>query len=251
MIGKTMVHLKVEHLRTSNWEGAFRGMRNPKESWAKSDSAFCSPGSGLSTTKTFRNDGLILIGPKDFKLAMKLQVGGEPHRKFVRQIFISCDIIAPWLFWKEYETYQIGTVENSTSQMHKMGSKILEAGDFVFSIFEEYLPEYKEATIGSEHNEISKAYWETVNLLDVINEKILRWRSHKNKGKHGNIFWRDLIECIPGSFIYRRTCTLNYEVMTQMYRWRNKHKLIEWREFCRFMVENLPYSQLFTGKESG
>lgn len=253
-----MTDLKIEKLRTSNWEGAFRGMRNPLESWARSDSRFatmadyrkCDPETSLwvepdNRLETVNHDGLIGIGSEDMKLAMKLVIGGQPHRKFARQIHISCDIIAPWYFWKEYETYQVGTVENSTSQMFKMGSRVLDEGDFIFDIMRETIDHQSEHA-----KDLNCARAETAELFLMVNRKIERWRKHKDKGKHGNIFWRDLIQCIPGSYIYRRTCTLNYEVLSAMYYWRKKHKLIEWREFCQFMVENLPYPQLFTGKET-
>jgi len=237
-----MEHLRVEHLRTSNWEGALRGMRNPLESWQKSDSKFYPPPDLYEETEqVYDHDGLYSIGPNDLELAMKLVKAGRDHRKFLRQIFISCDIIAPWYWWKEYDTYQVGTVENSTSQMHKLGSRLLERSDWILDLFAKSDKEDKLT------NEEQVAMRETLQIVTLINKKIERWQAHKKEGKHGNIFWRDMIQCIPGSYIYRRTCTLNYEVMANMYHSRKDHKLIEWREFCQHMVENLPYPQLFTG----
>lgn len=225
-----MTHLKIEKLIVTNFEGALRGMRNPLESWNKSDSGY-----NLCGFDDF------CMGSRDLALAKKLVKAGSDHRKFLRQIFISCDIIAPWYWWKEYETYQVGTVENSTSQMHKLGSRTLDEGDFVFDI----LSYEGEVPADSSDIDFEYAISETQDLLLMINNKIERWRKFKNDGKYGNIFWRDMIQCIPGSFIYRRTCTLNYEVMRNMYKSRNNHKLIEWREFCTYMVHNLPCADSF------
>jgi len=204
-------HLQVENLTSFNWEGALRGMRNPKESWAKSDS-------GMFYTPE-EDDAIFQMGPNDHKLAMTLARAGKDHRKFLRQIFVSCDIVAPWYFWKEYETYQVGTVENSTSQMHKMGSRPLTKADFVIDEWDHYDEE----------------------LLALINRRIEQYKRHNGKAQ-----WRALIQIIPASFIYRRTCTLNYEVLANMYHSRKDHKLIEWHEFLDQMIAGLPYPELFT-----
>lgn len=207
----------VEHIHVSGIKDALRGMRNPLESWAKSD-----------TTESFdETTGRLIttIGPNDLELAMKLAIAGGPHAKYRRQIHVSYDLIAPWLLWKEYETYQVGTVENSTSQMFKMGSRLLTRNDFSFDNWGE----------------------DEQNLLNLINHLIQKWWASGQKKSTPE--WRRLLQFIPGSFKYRRTCTVNYEVLSNMYRWRKDHKLQEWRDFLSIMEDACPYSQIWTLKE--
>jgi len=204
----------IEHIRASGFIDALRGMRNPLESWDKND-----------TTESFNETtGLFVptIGPNDLELAMSLAISGGPHAKFRRQIHVSFDLIAPWLFWKEYETYQVGTVENSTSQMFKMGSRFLTKNDFAFDNWGE----------------------DEINILNLINRLIQEWWDDGRKKKTPE--WRKLMQFIPGAYKYRRTCTLNYEVLSNMYRWRKKHKLQEWRDFLIILRKTLPYPQLWT-----
>lgn len=202
-----ITHLKILNLKSFNWEGAIQGMRNALESWPKMDSDF----SEITHPK---------LGLHDRELALKLCKAGSEHRKFMRQIFVSGIVIAPWYWWKEQETYQVGTTENSTSQMHKMGSRLLTHDDFVI---DHWLAEDEE-------------------LLKMINHRIVAWQADKEN----KIIWRSLIQIIPGSFIYRRNISLNYEVLTAQFKQRKAHKLIEWREYLYQMITMLPYPELFT-----
>ena len=207
----------VEHIRVYNIPDALRGMRNPMESWDKSD-----------TTESFdKITGMLIpiIGANDLYLAMKLAKLGGPHAKYRRQIFVSYDLIAPWYFWKEYETYQVGTVENSTSQMFKMGSRLLTRKDFAFDKWGE----------------------DEKNLLKFINRLIQEWQDLGSKKRTPE--WRKLMQFVPGSYKYRRTCTANYDVLSNMYRWRKDHKLQEWRDFLSIMETACPYSQIWTLNE--
>lgn len=207
----------IEHIRVFGFKDALRGMRNPLESWDKSD-----------TTERFNNtNGLLIpnVGPNDLGLAMKLAIAGGPHAKFRRQICVWFDLIAPWLLWKEYETYQVGTVENSTSQMFKMGSRLLTHDDFAFDNW-------------GAHEEA---------LLTMINQFIKDWWNSGKQKKTPE--WRKLMQFIPGAYKYRRTCTLNYEVLANMYKYRKDHKLQEWRDFLSILKDTLPYPQLWTLEE--
>jgi len=197
--------IQIEKLEWFNFEGALRGMRNPKNSWDRSDSHFLNG---------------CYIGEKDFILAKTLILNGSEHRKFLRQIFVSCDVIAPEYFWRQYETYQIGTTEISTSQMHKLGSRTLTVDDF--SVDDKADPRF-------------------IYLLAFINAAIEDWKADKT-----NENWRTMFQIIPSSFLYRRTITLNYEVLSLQYKQRKEDRLIEWIQYLDFMKENLPYPEFFT-----
>ena len=209
--------VKIEHIQAFNFVGALRGMRNPLQSWDKSDTfEIFHPGIGMVPS----------IGPNDLILAMKLARAGDPHAKFRRQIIVSMDLIAPWLFWKEYATYKVGTVENSTSQMFTLGNRLLTKDDFFFT---------------HKNGELEDVTIDKINMLIEA-----WWNSGKRKG---SIEWHRLIEHIPASFIYLRTCALNYEVLANMYKYRAKHKLQEWRDILEILEKELPYSCLWTLKE--
>jgi hypothetical protein len=208
-------HLQITNLRSFNWENALHGMRNAKESWDRIDSVF--------SYDMNQKKEIVVLGPNDYKLATTLCEAGSEHRKFLRQIFISCDVEAPWYWWKEQETYQIGTTENSTSQMHKLGSRELTKEDF---IVDDWDIDYE-------------------SLLMTINNKIRLYQADPQNKKN----WRSLIQMIPGSFIYRRTISLNYEVLCNQYRHRKNHKLVEWHEYLDQMIAGLPYPELFTLEE--
>lgn len=219
--------VKLEYVTTHNWAGALRGMRNPLESWAKSDSEF-----EIDILKDQNNREYPveapLIGPNDMDLAMRLIKAGPDHRKFLRQIFISCDLSIAWGIWKEYATYKVGTVENSTSQMHKLGSRLLTMDDFAI---EEWSHSDK-------------------NMLELINGRIRHWQEVKADPRcmdeDVKLAWRDMLKWIPASFIYKRTCTLNYEVLRNIYRARKNHKQKEWRIFLDLMLKEIPYPEFIT-----
>lgn len=217
--------LKVEKIEIMNVEGAIRGMRNPMNSWDSSDSYLCFGDPKLDGCyKCKEKDKCIKgykVGPVDFALAEKLCRAGSDHRKFMRQILIGMDITAPLYWWKEFDTYKVGTVANSCSTMHKLTSKPIVVDDFSFD------------------NGVSGAYSEDINNIVKICEN-LRQAYNINKDKE---IWRMLIQMLPESYNQKRTVTLNYEVLTNIYKSRRGHKLDEWHTFCE-MIEDLPLSDL-------
>lgn len=197
--------MKIDHIEVFNIKGAIRGMRNPLGSNHLSDS-FVS------------NDLDFIIGPIDLDLAKRLISSGKDHRKFIRQIFVSCDISAPEYWWKQYHTYKVSTTENSTSQMHTMGKRPLVREDFELE------------------DEISCFD----SILSEINKLIVEWVETKDK-----IVWRKIIQMLPQSFIYKKTCTLTYETLLTLCQSRKNHKLKEWDFFIDTMFRNCPYLKEF------
>lgn len=200
--------INVERIEVFNWEGAIRGMRNPLNSWEKSDS-HC-------------DRGKFFIGDNDKKLMCKLVRAGSDERKFMRQILVSLDITAPLYWHKECDTYKVGTVANSTSTMHKIHAKEFELSDFSVEKLDSYGIEVFESVI------------EYLNY----NRKLFNETKEKS-------YWDNMIQMLPTSYNQKRTLTLNYEVLRNMYHARKYHKLDEWREFCE-VIEGLPYSELIT-----
>lgn len=198
--------IKVENIKVFNFEGAFRGLRNPLESWDRSDSQFDM-------------DSLVFIGPKDILLAQRMINGGTDESKFMRQIFISMDITAPLAWWKEADTYKVSTVANSCSTMHKLSSTPIKKELFSFEGCEKVAPE----------------------IIDFVVEKCeyLRQKFIDTKDKD---YWRALIEFLPNGWNQKRTYTFNYQTARAMYFARRNHKLEEWREFCK-ILESLPYGK--------
>lgn len=207
--------IKVKNISVMNLENAFRGMRNPLESWNQSDSYFADD------IDTF------IVGEDDLKLALKLIKAGTDHSKFLRQIFISMDITAPLYWYKEFDTYKIGTVANSTSTMHRLTSKPLTEDAFSFDYF------------GDEQK----------NFLSYLNSLIDKYKTFikDNDKTMANYYWRALIQNLPMSFNYTRTWSGSYENLRNMNYSREFHKLEEWRDFCK-VIKDLPYSELITVK---
>lgn len=212
--------IKVDHIDVFNFHNAIRGMRNPKNSWDRMDSGY---GCGLpaeaclSCEEEVCKDSQFYVGPNDLKLMQTLYKGGPVHAKYLRQIFVSMDIIAPLYWWKEFDTYMVGTAKNSCSTMHKIHSKEFDIDDF-----------------SSEHlNE------QGVDLMcDIINYL------NCNRLQFGNTndkkYWWNMIQILPSSYNQKRTVTMNYQNVMNMLDWRTDHKLDEWREFCKILRE-LPY----------
>jgi hypothetical protein len=197
-----------------NIENAIRGARNPMNSWSRIDSGY-------------NEEGEYILGPNDLDLAIRLKKAGSDHRKYLRQILVSVDISAPLYWWKEYDTYKVATVANSTSTMHKIHSKPFELEDF----------SYDHMTRGT------LAFMETV----VAELEKIRLRYIETKKKED---WYDLIQLLPSSYNQMRTCTLNYETLINIYFARHSHKLEEWHTFCRW-IETLPYAkELIIGEEA-
>lgn len=222
--------LKIENVDIVGWETAIRGMRNPMNSWAKSDTFFFCPSQG-DIRKIGEGPNLELmseIGPNDVGLMMKLRNCGTDHRKFMRMITVYMDITAPLYWWKEYDTYKVGTVANSCSTMHKISAKEFTLDDFSH----EHLQEDSIAVLES-----------VIHTLNVHRE----WFNEKALDDP-KIDWWQMIQLLPSSYNQRRTVMLNYEVLANMYKSRKNHKLDEWRTFCEY-IKTFPYSELITGKE--
>ena len=223
--------IRFSETEVMGWEHAIRGMRNPMNSWDKSDSVNCDgEGCYFEDCPQWKGDicdggmGEFVVGPNDLSLMMRLRNAGSDERKFMRQIIVSMDITAPLYWWKEFDTYKVGTVANSCSTMHKIHSKEFVLDDF------------------SHEHLIGEAMRDLKHDIERLN--VYRDRFNETKDK---TWWWQMIQRLPSSFNQMRTVTLNYEVLTNMYHARKAHKLDEWREFCRW-IETLPYSQLITGE---
>lgn len=198
--------LKVERISVMNLENAMRGARNPLNSWARSDSYY-------------DENGQYILGENDLGLAKRLARAGSDHRKYLRQIFISVDVTAPMYWWKEYDTYKVATVANSTSTMHKIHSKEFSRDDFSLDKLDED----------------SMAFFDTI--IAKLEELRLKYTETKDKQ-----YWYDIIQLLPSSYNQMRTCSLNYETLINIYHARKGHKLDEWHTFCDF-IKTLPYAK--------
>ena len=198
--------IKLERTSVMNLENAIRGARNPMNSWGRMDSSY-------------DEDGNFVFGPNDLDLAKRLRMAGSDHRKFIRQIFVSVDITAPLYWWKEYDTYKVATVANSTSTMHKIHSKPFDIDDF-------------------SHDHLTK---DSLEFMGVIIDRLesIRQKFVAEKKKED---WYDLIQLLPSSYNQMRTCTMNYETLVNIYFARRNHKLQEWHTFCHW-IESLPYAK--------
>ena len=215
--------LRIENANVYGWDAAIRGMRNPMNSWDKSDS-----GHKLDYTPSGDKIYPYTIGENDLSLMEKLVKAGTDHRKFMRMIVVYVDVTAPLYWWKEYDTYKVGTVANSCSTMHKVHAKEFTLDDF----------SHEHLSTGEYGNlEMLKAI---VMVLNVAREKFIE-SNDKDE-------WWQMIQLLPSSYNQRRTLMLNYEVLANIYRSRRNHKLDEWHTFCDW-VESLPESHLITGKE--
>lgn len=198
--------LKVERVSVMNLENAIRGARNPLNSWARMDSAYDA-------------DGNYILGPNDLDLAKRLARAGSDHRKYLRQIFVSVDITAPLYWWKEFDTYKVGTVANSCSTMHKIHAKPFERDDF-------------------SHDRLDEG---GLAALDAIIAYLEAERQRFVANKEDRQAWHNMIQLLPTSFNQMRTVTLNYENLINMYYARRTHKLAEWHTLCDWIL-SLPYA---------
>lgn len=197
--------IKIENWSVMNFENAIRGMRNPMNSWARIDSGY-------------DENGNYIIGENDMKLMKTLCRAGSDDRKFMRMIFVTVDVTAPLYWWKEYDTYKVGTVANSTSTMHKIHSKEFSRDDFSHDRMSDVALSSLDATI---------------MVLEDRRENYLETKD--------TAYWHDMIQLLPSSYNQMRTCTLNYENLVNIYYARRNHKLPEWREYCAW-IEKLPYA---------
>ena len=198
--------IKLERTSVLNLENAMRGARNPMNSWARTDSYY-------------DEDRNYVLGPNDLDLAKRLSKAGPDHRKFIRQIFVSVDITAPLYWWKEYDTYKVATVANSTSTMHKIHSKAFEEEDFSTDHMTE---------------ETKKHFLDFVAYMEEVRKKFVETKD--------KTCWYDLIQMLPSSYNQLRTCTLNYETLSNIYYARKAHKLQEWHTLCDW-IKTLPYAE--------
>lgn len=228
--------LKVENVEVLGWEHAIRGMRNPKNSWAKSDSGpECPYGKEKCCGECQQN---FCIGPNDKQLMMTLRNAGTDHRKFMRMITVYLDITAPLYWWKEFDTYKVGTVANSCSTMHKIAEKEFTLENFSCEHLLSYWGEEKvNPTIIYPCTPMQHLN-QTIACLNVCRKKYLETKDKK--------YWWQMIQLLPSSYNQRRTVMLNYEVLANIYKSRRNHKLDEWHTFCDW-IEGLPYSALITG----
>ena len=217
--------IKLEKTEVSGWDAAIRGMRNPLNSWDKSDS-----------TQLYGYDGNkddFIIGDTDLNLMQKLVKAGSDHRKFMRFITVSVDITAPLYWWKEFDTYKVGTVANSCSTMHTIHKKEFTLNDF------------SHEHLISEYN--TEAYFDPIypiEMLELTVDTLNRLReAYLESGD--KVYWYSIIQLLPTSYNQKRTVLLNYEVLRNMYHARKAHKLDEWRDFCKW-IETLPYHELIT-----
>lgn len=223
--------IKIENVETMGWEHAIRGMRNPKNSWDKSDSKVCAGHEfGLcdncSEMPDCINDGGFLVGKNNLKLMMALRNAGTDHRKFMRMIAVYVDITAPLYWWKEFDTYKVGTVANSCSTMHKIHDKEFTLEDF-----------------SVERSDILTQYVFLQHIIPVLEiQRKLYLESKSEKA------WNSMIQLLPSSYNQKRTVMLNYEVLANIYKSRKNHKLKEWRYFCTW-IRDLPYSELIIGEK--
>ena len=226
--------LKTENAEVIGWEHAIRGMRNPKNSWEKSDSnwRYVAPAQRENhILASYSDDSEFWIGPNDADLMNRLRNAGTDHRKFMRMITVYLDITAPLYWWKEFDTYKVGTVANSCSTMHKIADKEFTIDDFSI----EHLNDDRSA-------EVSNLEW-FEHLITHLNRDRKRFIETKDKQ-----YWWQLIQLLPSSYNQKRTVMLNYEVLANIYKSRKDHKLDEWHTFCDW-IESLPYSGLITGNK--
>lgn len=232
--------IQTEHIVTYGWDAAIRGMRNPLNSWDLSDS-YASP------AYAERGNGAFVIGDKDLELMHKLFVAGTDHRKFMRQIGISMDIIAPRYWWLEYDTYKVGTVSNSCSTMHTIMNKEFTKDDFSFDKLKCTADGDTINGVVGLLNEVREAY---VDFDELVRDGDIIIKDEADKAAKKKLIWYSLIQILPQSYNQRRTVTMNYEVAVNMIRQRSNHKLDEWREFTEILM-NLPYmKEIINGRDS-
>lgn len=226
--------LKIENTEVVGWEAAIRGMRNPKNSWARSDSF-----KHTANWEMYRfNEGEPEIGDNDLNLMTTLRNAGTDHRKYLRMIAVYFDLTAPLYYWKEFDTYKVGTVANSCSTMHKIADKEFTLEDF-----------------SHEHlvNEGVRLLSTLIDCLNQARDVYNNYDKYITEGKLGSQItdkkqvWWQMIQLLPSSYNQKRTIMLNYEVLANMYKSRKNHKLDEWHTFCDW-IKSLPYSELITGE---
>lgn len=255
--------IKIENVEVMGWEAAIRGMRNPLNSWQMSDSIFVEDGEyhdicnnsgpyngSVSDTETFFE-----MGPKDYDLMTRLRNAGADHRKFMRMIAVYLDITAPLYWWKEFDTYKVGTTANSCSTMHKIADKEFTLDDFSHDHLTKFIPgqdlngwTLEENDLITLPNDLSYGYSSIGILRDII-IKALNFNRERYLETKDKKYWWQMIQLLPSSYNQKRTVMLNYEVLANIYKSRKNHKLDEWVDLCKW-IETLPYSELITGENT-
>ncbi len=235
--------IKIENTQIYGWEAAIRGMRNPMNSWDKSDSWYgCRSGDYGHTESSLcdekcRCDCQFCIGQNDMKLMKQLVSAGTDHSKFMRMITVTCDIVAPMYWWKEFDTYKVGTVRNSCSTMHKIHDKEFTIDDFSHEHLNNGIRENTGTFVTTDTELVMQII---INCLNFLRERYVNTKDKQ--------YWWQMIQLLPSSYNQRSTVQLNYQVLRNMYHSRKNHKLDEWHDFCHW-IESLPYSELITGEE--
>ena len=242
--------IKIEETETYGWKAAIRGMCNPMNSWDKSDSGICYKEVACHSCNENRNNCAynlghngFVIGDNDMKLMHRLCAAGTDHRKFMRMLTVSCDITAPLYWWKEFDTYKVGTVANSCSTMHKIHAKKFTIDDFSH---EHLIEESDDFEVGVWWGTDGVNRIEPKDILETIIESLNACREAYVKTKDKKYWWQ-MIQLLPSSYNQKRTVMMNYEVLTNIYNSRKNHKLDEWHDFCDW-IKTLPYSDFITGK---
>ena len=248
--------LKIEKTEVVGWEAAIRGMRNPMNSWEQSDSGHCHKDLARDCVTCVHRDtgysactaGHFDVGPKDYDLMTRLRAAGTDHRKFMRMIEVYVDVMAPLYWWKEYDTYKVGTVANSCSTMHKIADKEFTLDDFSYEHLncEPYHRHWIESATVDEDITSPHKVWMTpldilrctIEMLNVYRESYLETKDKQD--------WLQMIQLLPTSYNQKRTIMLSYEVLANIYKSRRHHKLGEWNTLCDW-IKGLPYSDLITG----
>ena len=241
--------IKIENTEVMGWEHAIRGMRNPMNSWEKSDSAYCTERSCADCPAAYGYHGCnapgadpLVIGPNDHQLMMNLAHGGPVHAKYRRMITVYMDITAPLYWWKEFDTYKVGTVANSCSTMHKIHAKEFTLEDFSCE------------HLGTAHTDDIPLYGLYKGIvtspIGILETTIMALNECRNRylETHDKKYWWQMIQLLPTSYNQKRTVMLNYEVLVNIYESRRHHKLDEWHTFCDW-IESLPYSELIVGEK--
>lgn len=221
--------MKFENIEVWGFEHSIRGMRNPLESWSKSDSGYAYQGND-----EIGYESVWSIGKNDLELMQKLIRAGTPHRKFLRQIFVSVDITAPLYWWKEFDTYKVGTTSNSTSTMHKLASTPITKECFEMDDFNDLDNVILTATCYK--------FWGIKDVWEDFEIPILETLRQKYNETKDKRYWKELIRKLPESWLQTRTITMNYENILNMVEYRKNHKLSEWSESFMNWVKSLPYA---------
>lgn len=268
--------LKLENTEVMGWEAAIRGMRNPKNSWEKSDSITCTEKMEMSNEEIesecgkcpkhnncdiYDSDPHFIAGPNDYTLMMQLRNAGTDHRKFMRMIAVYVDITAPLYWWKEFDTYKVGTVANSCSTMHKIADKEFTLEDFshehligIDSMPDDEIISGKYPLVDVTPYKDKGIVYSPLGVLNItiemLNDCRMKYltalKTEPETGLSAKDIWWQMIQLLPSSYNQRRTVMLNYEVLANMYKSRRNHKLDEWHTFCDW-IEGLPYSELIIG----